>query len=427
MKKYFIIYSLFQALFLSTSDLFAKNDEEDFRYKNNNFLPLFVEIVGRYSMPYFLRCDTEVIQARLGENPIGLITFVRDNQSGKICQRTGEVMQDVFVSPLDPYTGLPLESIQSKHVGSNECGKPVLSDAEFGLDSANRPLLAYTSDNGVQLVQFQGDNWDTITFVNQKIPYSDKWQIAGEPLSQHLSELQIEVLTDPVLPDAYRTMSNVVWLRISSDVSGKIKNIEKIHKFYYWDKESDRTSFKSHIHPEDPTKFIRVGKNGIYEFSDKGVDLALIHDSFPESTMRTWLIPEQECISLGLARISNPQTCPAIVFGDHTEGDKWNLIVKAKHFNGNWVEILRVPYNNTIRVNANIINHLNYPRSVILVTGDGDARLYFLDGSLFVVEDSTVHTKGSEMLYFSESQLLVIYYINANTREPQVIMVRVTQ
>ena len=329
-------------------------------------------------------------------------------------------MQNVFVSPLDPYTGLPLEPSQSRKVGSNECGNPLLSDAEFGLDLVGRPLLTYTSDVGVQFVQFQGNDWKSVNIVNQKIPGSSNWQIAGEPLSRELPELQIEVITNPTLPEVYRS-SNVIWLRIITDSSGMITNAKKIYKFNRY------TSLKSHIHPEDPTRFIRVGRNEIYEFSDKGIDLQLIHDRFPKSPMRTWMIPGHECIDLGLQPIANLQPCPAIVFGEVNSKGKWALVVKAKNSDDRWIEVLRVPYNSFVRLNVNLISHLSPPRSVILATGDGDARLYFLNGESFVIENGMVHGRGSEMLYFSESHLLGVYYGNSTTKELLVSMVYVTQ
>jgi hypothetical protein len=107
--------------------------------------------------------------------------------------------------------------------------------------------LAYVSDEGVNLVSFSGDDWSNVTYLNQWLLGSEYWTFSGEPLSRGLEELQIEAMS--VEPGQLGYM--VVWSRIST----LLFEAEPI-----WTFEPLEARFISHVHPGDPTRFIRVDK-----------------------------------------------------------------------------------------------------------------------------------------------------------------------
>lgn len=386
-------------------------------------LSMFVESCNSFNP---LGGDTEVIEGVIGGEPLGLITYTTDRT--ELCHRTGQTMQDLFVRPLDAETGLPEPDHTQKQVASDECGWKVLSDAEWGLTADNWFMLIYTSRAGVNLVTFSNDDeWEDVVPTNQMIPSSETMTMAGEPLSEGFETIQFEAIDIiDLATQAYR----VVWSELAFGPNGAIEAQERIWTFDPLD-----THFKSHIHPVDPNLFLRVTDDpvnqGIYEFSpETGEDISVVHDQFPDFLMRTWQMPANECEELDLVSDDDDGDeggCVGVVMSVPSSTVAGSdLLWKARHNNGYWHEILRISYSEPVRVDVAVISHLEEPQSVILATAEGDARLYTMDGRVFSVATDTVGTTGSEVLYFSESNLLAVYYKDLATNNDAVCMVYVS-
>ena len=388
--------------------------------------PLQASIVSSGIMPpeTDIGGDTEFIEGKFGENLIGLISYVRD-RPGEFCANTKDVKQNVFVRPLNPNTGLPVNPIEEKQVGDDDCGIPFLSDAEFGLGPDNSPILVYTSEFGLKLVQFQGETWNDVIYSNSFIPDSENFGIAAEPLSTTLSSLQLrafEVVNKEAL--SYRQ----IWSWISIAPNGRVLGLVPIWEFPGdLQKDGSNNRVSGSLFPGDGSRFIRIDSKGVFEFSSTGQDIQTIYEG-NIGELRTWLIPAGECAFLELNNPGNPEACPAIVF------DLRNRLlgpigfrVMVQKWTGEWVQVLQVPYSTRPRMDATVIQHLDTPRSVILATGDRDARLFFLDGSYFTVSDNDVALRSSELLYFSETELLGVYFKEINSLTHRVKMIEINE
>jgi hypothetical protein len=362
--------------------------------------------------------DTEMTVAKIQNTEVGLVAYVRD--TSQVCARNNVRMQQILVRPLDSHTGVPQPASSAVLVGTDECGIIQFSDGEWGSTETDQPLLAYTAASGVRVVEIRPKKGGGITFTNQMIPGSDNWMIAGLPLSWGFTPVQMKSLNlVGALGDSYE----VAWSRITSAADGTIQGVELIHLFAAGD-----TDIRSQLHPTDPDKFIRVSLNnnnpGVYEYSaTAGADIALIHDQGPEDTVRAWMMPSTECAELGLD--DTPPGCPAIAMGvRNRNGPGGTLLWKAKARDGTWREVVSVPYSEHVRVAPAIITHLDPPRSAVLATGEGDARLYLADRTVHTILEGGVRTQASEALYFPTSQLLGLYVEEAETRIPTVCMVK---
>ena len=229
-------------------------------------------------------------------------------------------------------------------------------------------------------------------------------------MSVDLNELQLKVLEGVNLSQAGITY-RLIWSKLVVGPNNSIAEVLPIWQFPA--RGPDSANFRSRLFPGDPTRFIRVsnGGNGIFEFSDDGQDLREIYSAELKGLIRAWSIPAAECFRLGLSSSNISDPCPAVVLGNVDENNNAYLKVLAQSSTADWIEILKVPYYfRQPRVNVTVLEHLSPPRSVIFATGDNEARLYALDGSSYEIAEDFISTKGSELLYFSETQLLGTYY-----------------
>ncbi len=387
---------------------------------------LRAKVVSIGTLPNNVGGDMEIIEAIKGDTPLGLIAYVRNRQDGSICRRTQERKQRVFVRALDSFTGLPFGN--ELEVANNECNASVRSDAEFGLGPNSEPLLSYTSPQGVQLVQFLGDSWRNIRVLNQTIPGSDNWLNTANGLSLNFPKLQIKAIAPHLPIDSSDPRYELIWGQLSIAPDGTISEYTTIDEFENIPISEPQ---KSQLHPENPTRFLRAGEDGIYEYSDNGQDLALIYSQRPVGRLfggfRTWTIPAHECVALGLQPENSSGGCPGIAIPDQdANNEDFVLIIKARNSDGVWIELLSIPYSKLPRVNATVISSLNTPRSIIYVTGDGNATLYSLDGSSFIAQNGNVSSTDSELVFFSSSGLLGVYYSDL-TLQRKVTMVNITE